>query len=1191
LSLTKSQQAALALDKNISVTAGAGSGKTRILVDRFLKIATDQPHLTRHIVAITFTEKAAGEMQERIAEDVNQRLQKTNLSPPERKTLQSIRDQLSSAHISTIHGFCMRILREFPIEAGITPDFAILDPIRQQVLLSSAIREAFKELDQKALSDSENDWFLLFTSLSRKRVQDMLEAALQKPFETDQLIATFKNRTKAEYLDFLSKKWLAIFSKSVTPEDLQNTAMLVDEILNHDTLSVKTFKAEELSKYLKNYQNEFSKDSLSLESRSAYLNLAENFTTKGNPYKSLTYLGKKESWAHAVQQLILDLSEELSPVQKKIMLFNPGLAPGETDAQWFDLFSLFIKLYKQVTKKFWQIKNEQGVLDFEDLQIFSVNLLRENEEIRQKLHQRFRYIMVDEFQDTNPIQWEIVELLSKEGTRLAEDQTFVVGDPKQSIYGFREADIRIFKNVVQQFSEEAGSLFAETYPGNIVFRESFRFLPQINAFINHFFSQILSTDHGNPFEVNYENLSAQRDVPGKGEIELAVLDEEDESLSEQDYMATKIRQLMEDKATVYEWIDGVEQPREMRYGDIAILIRDRSSLQDIEQSFRKHNVPFKTVGGIGFWQRQEIYDFYHILRFLANPSDDFALVALLRSRLFLLPDSALFFLTDLKESSFLERLKVLKDDSRLSDMERQSCTEAYNLIERWIGFRERLTLGELLNTIVEDTYLFARLNAEFSGEQRTANLQKIIDLADSFDQSGPGGLRAFLDTIDDLINRQVPEGEAFLALEDKGSVKIMTIHVSKGLQFPVVFCPILNRSMRGTGNDVLIDRELGMAVSFKSDDDYYSNSSKENTLYNLLRLRQKQKELAELKRIFYVAVSRASDWLFLSASVKKEKSNKDSMFKWLEECLVKEGKTPYLPNLLNFEGFDLRIVRSYETSDQNFSHSQGFGKMLESLRNHQSLPESKTIPIKLAQPIKSTSQSRIFSATALMTFVRDPEEYFQRYHLGFFEGDYQKFAVEVKNSNEIDSLVKGKIVHRFLELHKPGEEDPALLMERILFEHEIFDPKTCTILTIELQNILQQMQKSDIGKSILIAQEIQNEVSLTMQLGDDFFTGTIDRIQKDASGSWQIIDYKTNRISEAQLQEAGDEYKIQIESYALLLSHLYPEQKNYIVSLYFLTVDKLYKLEFSQDDVKNIKIRFIKIVDNIKNKYPITDNL
>jgi ATP-dependent helicase/nuclease subunit A len=1184
LGLTQSQQAALALDKNISVTAGAGSGKTRILVDRFLKIAMGQPQLTRHIVAITFTEKAAGEMQERIALEVNARLSSSGIDASERKKLQHIRDQINSAHISTIHGFCMRILREFPIQAGVTPDFGILDPIRYQVLLAGAIKDIFKELDREALDDKENDWFLLFTSLSRSRVQEMLEAALRKPFESRQLMADFRDRSKAEYLDFLSEKWSAIIGTIIKHEDLQNAAMRVDEIINHDTLSVKNEKGEAAQKILQDFQKEFSANPDSLKCRAAFLTLAETFTTgKGDAYKNLSQIGKNESWAPGVRPFLLELSRFLEPLQKQIIKLKPGQAPGKTDALWYDLFSLFIKLYERVRAKFWEVKNEQGVLDFEDLQIFTLNLLRDNVEIREKLHQRFRYIMVDEFQDTNPVQWEIVELLATENDRLATDRVFVVGDPKQSIYGFREADIRIFKNVVQRFSDEADSQSADLYPGNIVFRESFRFVPQINAFINHFFGMILNDDGHNPFEVGYQNLTAQRNVPQTGAIELAVFDEADETLSEPEYMARKIKGLIENNASVYEWDGTEEKPRPMRFGDVAILIRDRSKLQNIEQAFRKNNVPFKTVGGVGFWKRQEIYDFYHILRFLANPTDDFAFVAMLRSRLLLLPDTTLFFFGEL-DGNFLERLKKLQGDPRLSQSDQKECRRVATLFDRWLGMRERVTLGELLHAITEDVHLFARLNSEFSGDQRTANLKKIIELADNFDQSGPGGLGAFLEMVDDLINREVNEGDALLALEDTGSVKIMTIHVSKGLQFPVVFTPFLNRSMRGSSTDVLLDRELGMGISFNGEEE--DESLGDSTLFNLLRIRQKQKELAELKRIFYVAVSRASDGLYLSATVKNEKSKNDSMFQWLEECLVREGKSPYQPYLYKYDSFNLEIVNSYKGTDEETENAPGFTKMMDSLRVFKSGQTLNTLPIKVARPLKTSAQPRIFSATVLMIFKQDPQEYYRRYHLGYFEGDYKKIVIK-KDDQKIDSLLKGKIVHRYLELHNPDEKNPQALMDKILFEYEIYDADTAALLTTEMENILARMQKSPIGQRILNAPQTQNELSLTMQLGDDFFTGTIDRLQKNGQGEWAVFDYKTNRISEAQLEEAGEAYKIQIESYALLLSRLYPGQTEYKVSLYFLVVDRLYEKVFSQKEVDEINTRFEEIIREIKQNFPI----
>jgi len=323
----------------------------------------------------------------------------------------------------------------------------------------------------------------------------MLAAALGKTFETDQLITVFKKRTKAGYLEFLGERWNAIFNTLVIPNDIQVIAMLVEEIVNHDLLSVKTQKTEQIQSILLAFKHEFSNDPISLKCYSAFLKLANTFTTKANPYKNLTHLGKKQSWAPAVHEMILNLSSQLSPIQKQIEIQNPGPIPGEVDGLWYDLFNIFIKLYDRVKENYLNIKNEQGVLDFEDLQILTLYLLRKNDAIRKKLHERFRYIMVDEFQDTNPVQWEIVELLIQEGEHFAKDQAFVVGDPKQSIYGFREADIRIFKNVVNQFARESGNA-VDVYAGNIVFHESFRFLPQINFFINHFFSQILFDEIG-----------------------------------------------------------------------------------------------------------------------------------------------------------------------------------------------------------------------------------------------------------------------------------------------------------------------------------------------------------------------------------------------------------------------------------------------------------------------------------------------------------------------------------------------------------------------------------------------------------------------------------------------------------------------------------------------------------------------
>lgn len=1173
MQLTPSQHAALALDKNISVTAGAGSGKTRILVDRFLKIVSENPDLTKRTVAITFTEKAAAEMQERIAQEVSDRIQSKDITPPERKKLQSIRDQLGSAYISTIHGFSMRLLQEFPIEANVTPDFGVLEPIRQQVFIHSAIRTVMETLDKSAHLDKETDWLTFFIALPRYRIEEMLRVALAKPYEIQTVAESYCKRSKEEYISFITEEWFKHFYHVVSPEQMQQSFELIKNILKLDTAETKSEKALELLNILEVYQENFASNRNSVQTCSSFLKLADAFTTNdARSYSNLAHLGKKESWSVQAVQSILELSEMLSPVQQQIIRVNPGSPPDETDEKWYNLFLVFLKLYNQVAENYRKIKDEQGVLDFEDLQLKTLQLLKENEAIRKKLHLRFKYVMVDEFQDTNPVQWQIVEMLNREEHKLADDKVFFVGDPKQSIYGFRDADIRIFNHVTETFAAHSGQ--SET---NIIFRESFRFLPKLNAFINFFFSQILKRNSENPFEVAYDELSAQRNIENEGSIEIALFDE-DSNQSEAEYIALKINNLIKDNKQVYEGMDGTAS-RGLRFGDIAILLRDRSSLSDIEYTLRANNIPFKTVGGVGFWQRQEIYDIYHVLRFLANPADDLALVALLRSRLFLLPDNVIFFMSDNEGNGFLEKLKLLQNDYRISPEEKEAVEQSCMIIQKWLKLRERINLGELLNIILDDTKLFAMLNAEFSGEQRTANLQKIVELAESFDQSGPGGMKGFLDIIDDLINREVSEGEALLALDDTESVKIMTIHVSKGLQFPVVFTPFLNRGLRGGANDVLIDSELGMAVSYRSEDDGEDNDS-ENTLYRLLQIRQKQKDIAENKRIFYVAVSRASDYLFLSASSRNKKIKENSMLELFSACF-KEEITELNPGMIVYDDFEINLVTEYNQPGEKETSTISFKKMIEQLRSDSGIALSQDI--KLAQQIPVETYGRMFSATALMTYLKDPDEYYRHYHLGFFEGDYEQGILA--KQDDIDSLLKGKIVHRFLELYDPKNSQE--IIERILFDFEIYDHKIIEKLKSELIQIQTRISQSVNGQKILLAKEFKNEVSLTMLLGDDFFTGTIDRLQKNDAGDWEVYDYKTNLVRESDFLSIASQYDIQMQSYALLLSHLYPSQEEHRIVLYFLTIGKFFEKIYKKEEIINIENSFIKTINEIKNRFPV----
>ena len=859
MALTTQQQLALALDKNISVTAGAGSGKTKILVERFVKIALQNPTRVRNILAITFTKKAAGEMQERVAQEINQRLADADQAA-NRINLLSIRDQLSQASISTIHGFCARVLREFPIEAGLSPDFTEMDDFQQRVLLDETLEKVFRQIDNNGPKELE----LLFLSIEKSKIQEMLISMLQAPFEMQKLRVKFESLNEKSYLKSLQAQWLEIVQTYIFPKpDWRTFFQLVNHIQHNSDLSSSHENVVATVQQVNEFLN-ITSDEPGVELYLKAFELVTHFTgSNGKALKTVRTLGGNKVWSPQAIEAILEMSQLCEILYSRLHRHKPGQPDDESDRLWFQLFQQLLQLYQMALEVYEEEKSVRSWIDFEDLQLRTLHLLNNQPEICFQLQKRFDFIMVDEFQDTNALQWQIISKLSEtEPGTLSKDKVFIVGDPKQSIYGFRDADIRIFKKVKEAFASLASE---NTQESNIVFRESFRFLPRLNAFINHLFSGVLQERNENPFEVGFDALQAMRQVENGGRAELALLSEED---SEEEYIARSIHQFKQKKMQVYNW-QGSEIAHDFEYGDAVILIRNRNNLLDIELALRKYNIPFKTVKGIGFWQKQEVYDLYHLLRFLGDPQDDFALVAVLRAPLFFVSDEVLYFLAQQDANTYFKKLLLAVDNNEHFNAQGQQKLEevVFNL-RKWLELRERISLTDLFHTILDDLKLTALHLAGVNGEQLVANLEKLVHQGQHFEDSGGGGLNEFVEHLDTLIENGMREGEAQIITEDSATVKIMTVHASKGLQFPLVFVPYLNTENGKQGSGFYLDSEIGLALKAQNYD------QENNLLHNLLAHRQRQKEIAEAKRLFYVAVTRASNRVCLSAKLKKIKFKK-----------------------------------------------------------------------------------------------------------------------------------------------------------------------------------------------------------------------------------------------------------------------------------------------------------------------------
>jgi len=1177
--LTEAQQKALDLTRNISVTAGAGSGKTKILVDRFLKIVLQDAGKTRRILAITFTNKAAGEMRERIAANVVERLSRTN-DARQAANLRRIRDQLNSAALSTFHSFCARVLREFPLQAGLTPEFTEMDEIRSFILRREAVSRVFQSLER----DDTSTWIDLFSRLNHHKTTEMLMAALAKPYEMRKIQRLFTAFSAQEYLTFLHNQWLFLIEPQLSALNVADFAAKVRETLQTipETWGWPTDKAAAVFHQLRAFDESYtrapgSQDTLRhLTALIALLTTGEN----GTAYKNLGYLGKTQSWPSHAKPLLLELSRRSALVAEPLK--KNGLLYGyqEKDREWLEVFGLFLRLYEKTAAQYEVMKKNESGVDFDDLQIKTLQLLTDHEDIRQELNRRFDFIMVDEFQDTDDLQWQILKKLAAgPDGQIAPDKIFVVGDPKQSIYGFRNADIRIFKKVKEEFAALAGASGPEDYSGNVVFKESFRFLPRVNGFINRIFSRILTENVRNPYEVGYHALETRRNLPGKGDVTLTLLNDQEEA----DYIAWQIERLVAEERTCYEW-QGQETERPLKYGDMAVLIRQHKDLLPVEQALRNRGIPFKTAKGIGFWQKQEIFDIYHLLRFLQNPQDDFALIAILRSAFFMFSDEWLFFLAGEPGTHYLDKLRHAADTcpAWCSGPALERVARASRLLDRWRGLRDRISQEELLQTIMEDSHFRELQASQLNGEQAVANVEKLILQAHHFDLSGPAGLTEFLAHLTDLIEEEMKEGEAQIAIEDDTTVKLMTIHAAKGLQFPVVFLPFLHTQVGSKRNNVFMDSEIGMATTFES----LHNSGQEPLMLRLLKDRQRRKELAEARRLFYVAVTRASNYLFLSATLKENQQPKEnSALNWLREALIPDGIDIINPALDADENSELRVLRGFEEAQQAESGLEMWLTQLEELPRQakESAPEQE-LPVFL-KPVQVTSGAQVFSATRIMTFLENPDEYYCRYHLGFFEHDYQTYGELIYPAD--DALLWGKVVHRFFQLWAEQGQADSDLIDSIFYDFDIFEPPTQQRFTENLKELKNKVERSEQARRIVFAAKGCSEQSVLMRLGDDYFTGTIDRMFLNDQGDCEIVDYKTNRIPASRIPEHAAKYEWQMKSYALLLSRLYPDQKAFPVSLYFLHPDRMHRKTFHRNEIAQIADEIQKIIAEIKRTFPI----
>ena len=1117
MNLTPNQQKALNIGRHICVTAGAGSGKTTVLVGRYLEILKRDNVKPEQVVAITFTDKAAADMKRRIIEE---------LDKPENSVLRKRHiEQMNTAPISTIHAFCGNILREFPFQAGVPANFNIVQGIDQKLLLNQTIREYMNEI----ASDPDHIHYeVLRYSIqrygNRTKLIDLFSTLIEKRDIIDPLIeSVYSEHSNSD----MPEVWKEFFLNQL-PSETE-----IDEFIQSlfAVLQVATGKnSTEVEKLTSKFEMMTDSNPISPDIRNLLIEIARLITTSSDSIAKRDFLGNRVD--------VSELQEEIETLESVATKINAAPPIENSDIETDNIFLFnttkhLLTIYDGIRNDYQSNKLAQGKLDFTDLQLMTRDLLKSNESIRNQLNERHNFYMIDEFQDTNEVQYELVMLLTN---YLQNANLFIVGDPKQSIFGFRDADVRVFNKTRAKIEENSGE--------NIQLKENFRSLRKPVGFVNHFFESLMGDGTQSEYDVKFEALTKARDDNEDGTIVILLGNKGEVSMSEYDLIAHHIKSLVGEGK---------------KYEDIAILIRSRTHLPDIEEALISKEIPYLTTGGVGFYQRQEIYDIWNYLHFLNSPTKNHSsLVGILRGPAFCISDTELYEISLQNNASFWE--KVLNFQTPSTHLQK-----AIEIIKHQLQSAHRMPVNQLIHTVVNDTGLIGTLNLGRQGEQRWANYQKLIDLARQIDSDeNRPSLSNFISFLDILITDEPREGQA--PIENKsGSVEIMTVHSAKGREFPVVILPCLHRSGART-SEPFIDEKVGIGFSPLKPDEKYTKS--EPDIVAMMKARAAEKDEAEKKRLFYVAATRAEDRLVLSGALNNYDKTGD-LLKWLYEHLGIDNNDDSISiNVDVVEYFDQTSIQNSVQLNIPIISRIDVNSHDEFSSHDEELVDFPNIPI---QSLQQGSIDQSYSVIELANYSRCPLRYQLEHVLRIPPINHNQ---AVKNSEVLDHVVRHVLFH---VIHRHDRYDLERLIEQTLENYN--DTNYDSKISLHREEIIEQIlnyKNSEIADLIHASTNKINNRSIHADINGQIISCRIDRIFKDQGGNLQGINFITYNEYDMEY------YEPEMELIGLLMNKAYPEQQSVTVNYYNVQKNKNHIQCYNHSDFQELSDNWLTKINSLQ---------
>ncbi len=1154
---TKEQLSAIQ-DKgnNILVAAAAGSGKTTVLVERIIRKIIDDKIDIDKILVVTFTNAAASEMRERILTALYNQIEKDPLNKQLRKQI----ILLNKASICTIDSFCLDVIRNNFFEIGASSNFRIADNTELELLKQDALEETFEEL----YLNNDEEFQKLIENYSGYKDDENLKNIILKiynfiqsaPFPEDWLEEKVQifNSNKEK---FSETAWAKILLKNFKDE-LQNSIQILK------TYKRKLEQVPELSKsmlIIADDINQLENLEKSLNNWNTAYEIANNlkFKTWQSDKKVISELKEESKTARDIAK------KRINQAIEKTFIYTEEEAMKDMQDMYKSLNKIKEVVFKFI-EKFNEKKSEKNIMDFSDIEHNALKiLLRKNEkgtyektEIAKKYEEKFQEIAIDEYQDSNLVQEYILTSISN------DKNIFMVGDVKQSIYRFRQAKPELFLNKYENYGITANDLGQK-----IQLFKNFRSRKNILDVTNIIFEDIMSKEFGeieyNETEylnlgANYEEPEKECDFAGKAELDIIELKEEttDEEKEEEEtteellekteieakFVAQKIRDLIDNKYQVYDRKKGY---RDIKYKDIVILLRATSNVANIfEKELSNQEIPVFSDQASNYLESIEIKNIISLFKIIDNPYKDIPLVTVMRSIIGDFTDNELIEIRLCKKDGhYYDSIKEALISKKIKQETKEKLKAFTEKIEKWREEEKYLPLNEFIWKIYKETDYYNYVRLMPNGEVRKANLKMLFDRAKEYEKISFKGLFNFIRYLEKIKNNNSDLASAKVIGENENVVRIMSIHKSKGLEFPIAIISRANKkfNQKDLTDTILMHQDIGIGMQYVNYDRQieYTTAAKE-----AIKLKIKEESIAEEMRILYVALTRAKEKLIITGVENDLEKSLEQKRELLENYEKENGKINHL--LLKKDLSYLGWLELVYLNHKNIEEYMQLNKVLrKDILKEEEKKEEKQIKTIFEDEEELEKISKILNWEYQykdMTSIQSKMSVTKIKELKNKEISKQEPAETkpkfIEEKKKLTSAEKGTLIHLILQKLDFSKKYTKQEIEKFienLYEKQIINKlqkesidseKIYKIVTSKFFENIQtakQVYKETPFYTYINTKEIyntENEENILVQ-------GIIDLYYITKDDEIALVDYKTDYVENEE--ELIEKYKIQLEIY------------------------------------------------------------